>query len=158
MLSELERAVLSEVQRLPLTQKPFAEVASRLNINENTVMKICNDLLQKGIIRRFGPSISHRKAGFNANPMTVINVPENKVEEVGNIIASQPDVSHCYARSGWKYNLFFMIHGKTKEESIERASSIVKKIGTYDYRILFSIRELKKTSFEIPKKKMRVKH
>jgi DNA-binding Lrp family transcriptional regulator len=156
LLSELERAVLSEVQRLPLTQKPFAEVASRLKIDENKVMTICKDLLQKGIIRRFGPSISHRKAGFNANPMTVINVPEDKVEEVGNIIASLHEVTHCYARSGWKYNLFFMIHGKTKEEGIERASSIVKKIGAFDYRILFSIRELKKTSFEIPKKQTEV--
>jgi DNA-binding Lrp family transcriptional regulator len=157
LLSELERAVISEVQRLPLTKKPFEEVASRLNIDENTVLNICKDLLQKGIIRRFGPSISHRKAGFNANPMTVINVPEKKVEEVGNIIASQPEVTHCYARSGWKYNLFFMIHGKTKEESIEKASSIVKKIGDFDYRILFSIQELKKTSFEIPKIQTEVK-
>ena len=154
MLSELERAVLSEVQRLPLTQKPFAEVASRLNINENTVLKICDDLLQNGIIRRFGPSISHRKAGFNANPMTVIRVPDDKVEEVGNTIANQPEVTHCYARSGWEYNLFFMIHARTKEEGMERASAIVKKIGNFDHRILFSIRELKKTSFEIPRKQM----
>ncbi len=150
----MERAVLAEVQRLPLTQKPFAEVASRLKIGEETVLKTCKDLLYKGIIRRFGPSISHRKAGFNANPLTVIKVPDDNVEEVGNTIASQPEVTHCYARSGWKYNLFFMIHARTKEEGKERANYIVKKIGNYDYRILFSVSELKKTSFEIPKKEL----
>ena len=67
LLSEKERAVLTEVQRLPLTQKPFLEIANRLNISEEEVLKMCNNLLKKGVIRRFGPSISHRKAGFNAN-------------------------------------------------------------------------------------------
>lgn len=156
MLSDLEKNVLVEVQRLPLIQKPFAEIASRLNLDEKTVLKICNDLLEKGVIRRFGPSISHRKVGFNANPMTAVKVPENRVKEIGFELANEPDVTHCYERSGWDYNIFFMIHSKTKAEGINRVKTILNKIGDYEYRILFSICEFKKISFEIQNKPVEV--
>jgi len=121
-------------------------------MNEEEVLKVCNNLLEKGVIRRFGPSISHRKIGFNANPLTVVKVPENRINEVGLAIAEEPDVTHCYARSGWEYNLFFMIHSKTREESLQRLKSIVTRSGNFDYRFLFSLKEFKKKPFEIPRK------
>ena len=157
MISETEIKVLSEVQRLPLTTNPFAEIASRLNMDEKKIIEICKNLMEKGIIRRFGPSISHRNLGFQANPMTVIKVPEDKLEEVGLKIAAESEVTHCYARSGWEYNLFFMVHKKTKEDSIKLVNSILNKIGDFEYRILFSVKELKKISFEIQKNHLEVK-
>ncbi len=151
MLSEKEKLVLIEVQRLPLTQQPFLEIAKKLHFQEDEVITICKNLLDQKIIRRFGPSISHRKTGFTANPMTAIKVPQEKINEIGRTIAAEPEVTHCYARSGWEYNLFFMIHAKTKEEGKRKASSIINKIGNYDHCILFSTREFKKISFELPK-------
>ncbi len=151
MLSEKEKLVLIEVQRLPLTQKPFLEIAKKLHIQEDEVITICKNLLDQKIIRRFGPSISHRKTGFTANPMTAMKVPQEKINEIGRAIATEPEVTHCYARSGWEYNLFFMIHAKTKEEGKRKAVSIIKKVGSYEHCILFSTREFKKISFELPK-------
>ncbi|MEE9115492.1 MAG: Lrp/AsnC family transcriptional regulator [Thermoplasmata archaeon] len=151
MISEEERDLLREVQRLPLTKRPFAEIADRLSMEEEGVIVMCNDLLDRGVIRRFAPSISHRKVGFTANPMTVLNVPEEKLDDVGREIASEPDVTHCYARSGWDYNLFFMIHARTREEGVDRAHGIVSTTGIQDFRIMFSINEFKKIPFEIPK-------
>lgn len=151
MISEVERGLLREVQRLPLSERPYAEVADRLGMEEEGVMAMCKDLLEKGIIRRFGPSISHRKVGFAGNPMTVLNVPEEKLDDVGREIASERDVTHCYARSGWDYNLFFMIHARTREEGLDRAHEIVSTTGIQDYRIMFSVNEFKKIPFEIPK-------
>ncbi len=153
LISDKERAVLTEVQRLPLTQKPFLEIANRLNISEEEVLKVCNNLLKNGVIRRFGPSISHRKVGFNANLLTVVKVPEDKINEVGLAVAEEPYVTHCYARSGWEYNLFFMIHSRTREESLQRLKSIAKRLNDFDYSFLFSLREFKKKPFEIPKEK-----
>lgn len=150
-MSEKDMAVLSEVQRLPLCQRPFEEIANRLGMKEEEVLSVCSELRDKGVIRRFGPSINHRELGFGANPMTVLKVPEDKVEVVGCMIASESDVTHCYARSGWEYNLFFMIHARNREEGVTRAEAILKKTGVTDYKLLFSIRELKKVSFEIPK-------
>jgi DNA-binding Lrp family transcriptional regulator len=151
LLSDTERKVIAEVQDLPLVAEPFAEIARRLGMEEDDVLDICSGLMEKGVIRRFGPSISHRAMGFSANPMTVLNVPENELDSVGSKIASEADVTHCYARSGWDYNLFFMIHSKNREDAVKRASAIISKTGIEDYKILFSIRELKKVSFRIPK-------
>jgi DNA-binding Lrp family transcriptional regulator len=151
LISEVERKILAEIQDMPLVREPFNEVANRLGMDEDEVLNICQNLIKRGIIRRFGPSISHRRFGYMANPMTVLKVPKDKLDEVGNIIASESDVTHCYARSGWDYNLFFMIHSKDRKIARKRAQEIVKKTGIEDFRILFSVRELKKISFQIPK-------
>lgn len=139
-----------EVQRLPLTKTPFADIAGRLDMTETQVIETCKQLLDKGIIRRIAPSISHRKAGLGANPMTVLKVPDDKLDEIGNTIAGFAEVTHCYARTGWDYNLFFMLHGKTKELAVEQVKKIINELGIEDYRILFSTREFKKISFELP--------
>jgi DNA-binding Lrp family transcriptional regulator len=147
----MERKVLSEVQDLPLVKSPFLDVANRLGLKEDEVLDLCKDLIERKVIRRIGPSISHRKFGFSANPMTVLKVPESNLDEVGEKIATEPDVTHCYGRSGWDYNLFFMIHSKDKNAAGKRAQEIVAKTGVEDYKTLFSVRELKKVSFRIPK-------
>jgi len=151
LISETEKKVLSEIQDLPLVKAPYSEVAKRLGMEEDEVLNLCKDLMERKVIRRMGPSISHRKFGFSANPMTVLLVPEDRLDEVGEMIAKEPDVTHCYGRSGWNYNLFFMIHSKDKEIAKKRARDIVEKTGIEDFRTLFSIRELKKVSFRIPK-------
>jgi len=84
--------------------------------------------------------------------MTVLKVPEDRMDEVGRLIASEPGVTHCYSRSGWEYNLFFMIHARTRDEGVARAKTIVERTGLNDYRHLFSLKEFKKVSFEIPKR------
>ncbi|MCK5397697.1 MAG: Lrp/AsnC family transcriptional regulator [Thermoplasmata archaeon] len=141
--------VLKQVQRLPVTPTPFKDIADKLNVSEDDVLKASEDMLARGIIRRFGPSISHRKLGYGSNPMTVLKVPEERLDEIGEFIASQEGVTHCYHRSGWDYNLFFMIHGKDRESAFERAHEIISKVNIKDYKLLLSIREFKKTSFEI---------
>jgi DNA-binding Lrp family transcriptional regulator len=150
-LTEQEWRVLFEVQRLPLTSRPFEEIAKRLDLSEKEVIDISSSLLERGAIRRFAVSVSHRKMGFTANPMTVLNVPEERLDEVGKTIAQEPAVTHCYSRSGWDYNLFFMIHGKSREEATEHAEEIARRVGDFPHKIFFSSREFKKTSFEIAK-------
>jgi DNA-binding Lrp family transcriptional regulator len=149
LISDIERAVLKEVQNLPMVPRPFAEIGKRLGINEDEILNICRTLQNLGIIRSIGPSISHRKLGFSANPMTAVKVPEGKLDEVGRTIASEPEVTHCYARSGWDFNIFFMIHGKSKDETTETVKRIMNKVGNFQHKSYYSVRELKKVPFEI---------
>jgi DNA-binding Lrp family transcriptional regulator len=149
MISDLEERVLAEVQSIPLTATPFQDVADRLGLDEATVISVCEDLLAKGFVKRFSVSLAHRKLGFSANPMTAMDVPEDRVEKVGQTIANEPGVTHCYTRSGWDYNMFFMIHDKDRDNAVRRAEDIVERVGGFPHRIMFSTRELKKTSFMI---------
>lgn len=109
------------------------------------------ELQKEGILRRFGAVLHHRKAGYHANAMVVWIVPDEKTEEAGKIMSSFTQVSHCYQRStssGWPYNMFTMVHAKTKQECEEVVSKIADAIRIYEYEFLYSTIEIKKSSMK----------
>ena len=99
-------------------------------------------------MRRFSAVLHHRKAGFKANAMAVWNVPPERSEEVGRIMASSPWVTHCYERPtfpDWPYSHFSMVHATTKKECQAAVKEISESTGITDYKLLYSTREYKKT-------------
>ena len=149
-MTEAENAICAAIQDdIPLETRPFEKLAKKIGISEDEFIKKANEFLEKGYIRRFGAAIRHRKAGITANGMGVWIVREADRESVGKIMASFKEVSHCYERpsfEGWPYNLFTMIHGKTKEECYATAKKISEATGIKDYKLLFSSQEFKKES------------
>ncbi len=150
MLTELERAVIRYVQdSLEITPRPFLGVAQSAGVSEQEVVDCLRDLIDRGIIRRFGITLRHQLSGVDANAMGAWKVEAGDVERVGEIMASFREVTHCYERRvqrDWKYNVFTMIHGATPKDCHEVARTISEKTGITDYQLLFSERELKKTS------------
>jgi DNA-binding Lrp family transcriptional regulator len=148
-LSPLDRKVINQLQQdLPLTSRPFAEMAARLGMDEEKFMAQCQSLLSRGIIRRYGASVNHRGVGFAANAMTCWAVPAEKVEVIAEKLVSLKQVSHCYERKTnplWHYNLFAMIHGHIREQCQEIADKVSAEIGLTDYVLLYSTKEFKKT-------------
>lgn len=137
---------------IPLSHSPFAEVAKELGLSEEEVVSRLKNLQKEGKIRRFGASIGHRLIGITANAMCVWNVPDERVEEVGHIMAEFTEVSHCYQRPrfpDWPYNLFTMVHSYTEKECEEVAARISEATGIKDYALLFSEREFKKTGVRL---------
>ena len=149
-MADIEKQICKEVQEdIPLTSRPFKELADKVGISEDELIAKVNEFLEKGYIRRFGAALRHRKAGITANGMGVWIVPEKDRERVGKIMASFREVSHCYERplfEDWPYNLFTMIHGRTKEDCLEVARKISKATGIKEYNLLFSSQEFKKES------------
>ena len=117
-LSDLEKSIIRELTGdLPVTSQPFAPIARQLGISQRRLLTIVKRLKDEGYIRRFGATLRHRNSGFSANAMVVWRVPDEKIEEVGRIMASYREVTHCYHRrpeGQWKYNLFTMIHGQRR--------------------------------------------
>jgi len=98
-------------------------------------------------MRRFAAILRHRNAGFSANGMIVWKAPEEKIDNIGNTLASFPQISHCYRRPiypDWQFNLFSMIHARTLEAAEKIAAEMSETVGIKDYKILFSLREFKK--------------
>lgn len=151
-LTDLDKKIIKEIQTdLSITPRPFLDIANKLNMPEEDILKKIEELIDKGYIRRFGATLRHRIAGINANAMSVWIVPEKEVNRVGEIIASFKEVTHCYERHTlpeWKYNLYAMIHSKTKDGCIEIARKLSEKTGIKDFKLLFSTEEFKKTSME----------
>ena len=135
-----------------LIPEPFNEVAAQLGISVDDVIYRIENMQREGVIRRFGASIGHRVIGITANAMCTWNVPDDRVEDVGAIMAGFTEVTHCYQRprrQGWPYNLFTMVHAYTQEECRKIAKQISSATSIDDYNILFSEKEFKKTGVRL---------
>lgn len=150
MLTKMEKNIIRELQAgLPLVSRPFAQLGERFGLTEQQMMAKVNELKDKGYLRRIGAALRHHRVGYVANAMIVWRIPEDVVEQVGSRLASHPHVSHCYQRKTWPhwpYNFYTMIHRQTREECHQLAAEMAESIGINDYKLLFSTKELKKSS------------
>jgi DNA-binding Lrp family transcriptional regulator len=150
MLTDLEKQVILGLQRdLEVEPRPFLDLAARLNLDEEAVLAAIRNLMEQGYIRRFGVTLRHQKSGFEANALVAWAVPEADLQRIGREMAAQRVVTHCYARRPaptWPFNLYTMVHGRTREECLEIAARMARESGLTDYQVLFSESELKKTT------------
>ncbi len=152
MLTELEKKVVASIQEdIPIISRPYLEISKKLKISEETLLKTLKDLCDRGVIRRFGATIRHQKSGFAANAMVAWIVDEKRVEKVGEKMSSFKEVSHCYRRNPtdeWPYNLYTMVHANNEDTCREIARTMSSETRVENYKLLFSRRELKKTSMK----------
>lgn len=137
---------------LPLVARPFEQWARDLDISEDALLNLLADWTVRGFVRRFAAVLNHRQAGFGGNGMVVWSSPVDRVDELGPVLASYQEVSHCYHRPAypeWPYNLYAMVHGRTREDCESIARRLGRAVGLMDYRILFSIREFKKIRLKL---------
>ncbi len=152
MLTELEKRIIASIQDdIAIKERPYLEIAKNLGISQETLLEKLKDLCNRGIIRRFGATIRHQKSGFEANAMAAWEVDEDRIDKVGKILASFSQVSHCYRRNptdNWPYNLYTMIHAKDEKSCREIVRKMSDKTSVNTYILLFSRKELKKTSMK----------
>jgi len=157
-IDAVDRKIIEETQEgLPLTPKPYHDVAEKLGLQAAEVICRFKRMLDEGIIRRIAVVPNHYALGFKANGMSVWNVPDEHVREMGMKIGALDFVSHCYHRPrhlpDWPYNFFAMVHGRDRDEVEAKAEQIAELLGENDleHRILYSTRILKKTGFRLQK-------
>jgi len=155
-LSELDRKIIKETQSgLTITSRPYHEIASNIGCNERDVIEHLSNMKKRGVIRRIGAVPNHFRLGFKANGMTVWDVPDEKIIELGNQIGQLSFVSHSYQRPRhmpvWRYNLFAMVHGHTRSAVKEKTERIKQILGEdcRAHEILYSTAILKKTGLRL---------
>jgi DNA-binding Lrp family transcriptional regulator len=152
MLTELEKKIIASIQEdIPIISRPYLEISKKLKISEETLLKTLKKLCDRGVIRRFGATIRHQKSGFAANAMVAWIVDEKRIEEVGEKMSSFKEVSHCYRRNPtdeWPFNLYTMVHANNEDTCREIARTMSSETRVENYKLLFSRRELKKTSMK----------
>jgi DNA-binding Lrp family transcriptional regulator len=155
-LDDTDRKLISATQAgLPIEPSPYKNIADSLGLTQDDVLQRLTNMLYSGVIRRIGAVPNHYRLGLTANGMTVWDVPDNKIEQLGELIGKLDFVSHCYQRPRhlpvWPYNLFAMVHGHSEDE----VKNKVKKIETLlaencsSYETLFSSAILKKTGLRL---------
>ena len=159
-LTPAERDLVVEIQDgLPVTETPYADVAAGLDADPGWVRRTIQRFDAEGKVRRVGVVPNHYALGYTENGMTVWDVPDDVVDEVGPAVASLEFVTHCYERPRhegvWPYNFFAMTHGRSEAESQRRIEEVRATMDGYwdvsegDWDTLFSTEILKKTGIRM---------
>ena len=155
-LTEFDRALIAATQAgLPLVARPYEAVGAMLGVSGEAVRARLAEMLDEGLIRRIGAVPNHYRLGWVANGMSVWDVDDARVDELGERIGALPGVSHCYRRPRrlpqWPYNLFAMLHGRSRAEVEAQAEAIAALLGPAcrGHDVLFSTEILKKTGLRI---------
>ena len=155
-LDEIDRKIVHSTQAgLPLLNRPYQAVAAQVGCTSDEIKQRLQNMHLHGIIRRIGVVPNHYRLGLKANGMTVWDVPDELAMELGKQVAQLDFVSHCYLRPRhlpvWRYNLFAMVHGHTRDEVDEKSGRIVSLLGSNcsANETLFSTAILKKTGMRL---------
>ena len=149
------RIVVATQKGLPRVSQPYHAIAEQLGISADEVMARLRRMLETGIIRRIGAVPNHYTLGYRANGMSVWDVPDERIRELGKKIGELDFVSHCYHRPrhlpDWPYNLFAMVHGHDRDEVEAKVAQIAALLGEADrgHAVLYSTSILKKTGLRI---------
>jgi DNA-binding Lrp family transcriptional regulator len=155
-IDDIDRRIIRATQGgLPLTPRPYHWLAEQLGLMPEDLMARLRAMLDRGVIRRIGVVPNHYRLGYRANGMTVWDVPDERVDELGERVGQLASVSHCYHRPRhppeWPYNLFAMVHGKTRADVEREAGRIAEILGAAvrSHAVLYSTRILKKTGLRL---------
>ncbi|QLC32884.1 Lrp/AsnC family transcriptional regulator [Halarchaeum sp. CBA1220] len=159
-LTPAQRDLVVEIQGgLPVSETPYRDVAEAIGADPEWVVETLRQFNVEGKVRRVGVVPNHYALGYSENGMTVWDVPDDAVSEVGPAVASLDFVTHCYERPRhdgvWPYNFFAMTHGRSEAESearVEQVRDVMAEhwdVGDEDWDTLFSTRILKKTGIRI---------
>jgi DNA-binding Lrp family transcriptional regulator len=156
IIDELDRSIVQATQAgLPLLASPYSEVAESCGSDTQTVIQRMQRMLDCGVIRRIGAVPNHYRLGLHANGMSVWDVDDERLQELGSLIGRLDFVSHSYERPRhlplWPYNLFAMIHGHDREEVMQKQAQVAVLLGSScrQHDVLFSTRILKKTGLRL---------
>jgi len=150
-VARVDRALAALVEEgLPLIERPFDLWAETLGCVPETVLAKLQDWLDCGTLRRFGAIVRHHEFGFDANAMTVFNVPDAHVDERGHRLAQEAGVTLAYRReraATWPYNLYFMVHGTDRQAVQAVIARVITHCGLaeFPHQVLFSRQRFKQT-------------
>jgi DNA-binding Lrp family transcriptional regulator len=152
MSDATDRAIVVATQGgLPLVARPYHAIGEQIGVSGEEVMARLSCMIETGAIRRIGAVPNHYALGYGANGMSVWDVDDEHVRRLGRVIGELPFVTHCYERvrhpPQWPYNLFAMVHARTRGEVGDKLEYIAAILGdaARARAVLYSTRILKKT-------------
>ena len=151
-LDQVQRSIVQYFEGdLPVVSEFYGHAAEYLGVEKQLLMQTLKEWRSNGVMRRIGLLLRHRGVGFKANGMCCWNVPKDKIYEVGRLVASYFEVTHCYERAmleSFPFNLFAMIHTTSWDKTQALFQIISDDCGLIGGQLLFSVREFKKTSMQ----------
>ncbi|GAB4171549.1 MAG: Lrp/AsnC family transcriptional regulator [Rhodocyclaceae bacterium] len=99
--------LVNEFQRdFPLEARPFAEIGSRLRLDESSVLAALARLRDRGVVSRVGAVLAPHRVG--ASTLAALAAPPGRLEAIAACVSGRPEVNHNYEREH-RYNLWFVV-------------------------------------------------
>ncbi len=112
--SSLEQHLLNDFQQnMAISATPFADMADKLGVSENTIIESMQSLQKHGVVSRIGPVFRPNRIGVST--LAAMSVAQQDLECVARIISAFPEVNHNYEREH-EFNLWFVVTAASEEQ------------------------------------------
>jgi len=123
----LDRRLLDEFQRgFPLSERPFAELAERLQTDEADIIGRLRRLKGEGAVSRVGAVLAPHALGWST--LAALAVPAERLDDVADLVSDYPEVNHNYEREH-RFNLWFVVTGEDQDAVAAVLDDIGRRTG-----------------------------
>ena len=132
-IDAVDRAIIDGLQGgFPICERPYAEVAARLGIDESELLARLQALLEARVLTRFGPMFQVERMG-GAFFLAAMCVPEGEWQRVLEVVNGFREVAHNYRRESDRncaFNMWFVLATESADgiaaavRGIEEASGL----------------------------------
>ncbi|MCF6204844.1 MAG: Lrp/AsnC family transcriptional regulator [Methylococcaceae bacterium] len=133
-MDEVDKKIINHLQNgIPVCESPYQAISEELGLTETVLIERLKLLLEKGILSRFGPLYHAEKMG-GALTLAAVKVPQERFEQVADIINLMPEVAHNYARNH-ELNMWFVIATDQSNKITKVIQDIEQKTGLSVYNM-----------------------
>ena len=106
-IDDVDAALIDEYQSdFPIRERPFEAVGAELGIPGSEALERVERLREEGIFRRFGAVLNPPVIG--SSTLAAVSAPEDRFDEVAEVINGYQQVNHNYAREH-EWNMWFVV-------------------------------------------------
>jgi DNA-binding Lrp family transcriptional regulator len=107
-MNDLDRRIINNLQGgFPLSERPFLEAAQKLGLDERELIDRIEQLLETGVLSRFGPMYHAERLGGGLT-LAALAAPAERFDAVAELVNAHPEVAHNYQRDH-ALNMWFVI-------------------------------------------------
>ncbi len=133
-MDDIDKAIINQLQQgFPICQSPYKAVAEQLGLDEAQLLNRLQVLLAEGVLSRFGPMYHAEQMG-GALSLAAIKVPEQRFDEVTEMVNAFPEVAHNYARNH-PLNMWFVLATEKPEQVQTVIAAIEQQTGLRVYNM-----------------------
>ena len=130
----IDQHIINNLQGdFPIMEHPYAEIAAQFDISETELIQRLNNLLEQGILTRFGPMYHAERLGGGLT-LAALSVPAADFEQVAAQVNAFPEVAHNYAREH-ELNMWFVLATEHSERIAEVITAIETQTGLPVYNM-----------------------
>ncbi|OAH99212.1 Lrp/AsnC family transcriptional regulator [Methylomonas methanica] len=133
-MDAIDKAIVNRLQQgFPICASPYQRVAEELSLPEAELLSRLQAMLADGVLSRFGPMYHAEQMG-GALTLAALKVPDERFDEVTEIVNAFPEVAHNYARNHL-LNMWFVLATEKPEQVQSVIAEIERQTGLPVYNM-----------------------